>query len=298
MERSRREGDESAVPRASRLTVRPRRGNRKRASTWSGGISAARSAIDLCGRLVRRGLPAALTVAIAAGLGAGGYVAYRAVTTSSRFAITAIEIRGATRVNADALRAALPTKLGDNVFLTDLGADRRVASADPWVASADVRRILPHTLVVELRERTAVAVVELGGLYLVDAAGHPFKRASIETGEADGLPIVTGLDRETYAAAPDHTAGLVRDALATLATWRTDATRPAIGEISVDPFGAITLHTYEHATAIQLGALGPELATRMHTFDAAWAELTDAERDRTRAIHLTRPDHVTVAFAH
>ncbi|MBA3539123.1 MAG: hypothetical protein H0T79_05810, partial [Deltaproteobacteria bacterium] len=60
----------------------------------------------------------------------------------------------------------------------------------------------------------------------------------------------------------------------------------------------LTLHTYDRATAIQLGALGPDLASRMHTFDAAWAELTDAERETTRAIHLdARPDHVTVAFA-
>jgi hypothetical protein len=36
----------------------------------------------------------------------------------------------------------------------------------------------------------------------------------------------------------------------------------------------------------------------MHTFDLAWAELSDAERQRTRAIHLdARTDHVTVAFA-
>jgi len=66
----------------------------------------------------------------------------------------------------------------------------------------------------------------------------------------------------------------------------------------LDPHGAVTLHTYEPAIAIQLGALGPELADRMHTFDTAWAGLSDAERARARAIHLdTRPDHVTVAFA-
>jgi len=35
----------------------------------------------------------------------------------------------------------------------------------------------------------------------------------------------------------------------------------------------------------------------MHTFDAAWAGLSDAERARARSIHLdARPDHVTVAF--
>ena len=60
----------------------------------------------------------------------------------------------------------------------------------------------------------------------------------------------------------------------------------------------MTLHTYDQATAIQLGALGAELGARMQTFDAAWAGLSGAERATARAIHLgARPDHVTVAFA-
>lgn len=300
MERSRREGDETAVPRASRLTVRPRRGNRKRAGSWSGVVASTKGAIDVCGRLVRRALPAAITLALAGGFGAAGYVGYRVVTTSERFAITAIEIRGAHHVDADALRAALPTQLGHNVFLTDLDADRRVALAEPWVASAEVHRTLPHTLVVELVERTAVAAIALDsehgdGLYLVDGEGHPFKRARVELGETAGLPVVTGLDRALFAASPDHAAALVRDALAALETWKREPARPAIGEITVDAFGALTLHTYDRATAIQLGTLGPELANRIHTFDAAWAELTDDERAHARAVHITSADQVAFA---
>jgi hypothetical protein len=89
----------------------------------------------------------------------------------------------------------------------------------------------------------------------------------------------------------------VRAAIAAFDGWRAPD-RPAIGEVHVDPHGQVTLHTYDQATAIQLGALGPELDARMHTFDAAWAGLSEPERVRARAIHLdARPDHVTVAFA-
>ena len=62
--------------------------------------------------------------------------------------------------------------------------------------------------------------------------------------------------------------------------------------------GAIALHTYDPAIAIQLGALGDDAGARLRAFDATWAGLSDAERARARAIHLgARPDHVTVAFA-
>jgi cell division protein FtsQ len=277
------------------LTIRARK-NRKRSTTWSGGLPSAKQAAVACSRVLRRALPAAITIALAGGLGTAGYFGYRAVTSSPRFAITAIEIRGAQHADVDALRARLSTRVGDNVFRADTGADTLAALNDPWIASASVSRSLPHTLVVDVTERTAVALVDLGGLYLVDANGHPFKRARVERGDGAGLPVVTGLDRETYAASPDHTAQLVLSALSALTTWKAAGDRPAIGEVSIDPFGALTLHTYDRATAIALGGLDAGLPDRMRAFDATWGELTDAERDRARAIHLTRNDHVTVAL--
>ena len=97
---------------------------------------------------------------------------------------------------------------------------------------------------------------------------------------------------------PDVGCIVIESALGALDTWRGEGARPAIGEVHVDPHGALTLHTYDEATAIQLGVIDSGLAARMRTFDAAWAELSDTERARARAIHLdTRPDHVTVAFA-
>lgn len=234
-----------------------------------------------------------------AAIGGGVWAGHRWLTTSPRFAITAITIAGAHHVDPEDLRAALPIRTGDNVF-ANLTKIARAVRRSPWIASTEVHRILPHTIAIEIREHTAAAVVELGELYLVDAGGHPFKRCAVEAGEGEGLPIITGIGRTSYLANPEVAAATARDAIAAFHGWQTGA-RPAIGEVHVDPHGAITLHTYDPAIAIQLGALGSHdagLPARMHTFDAAWAGLSDAERARTRAIHLdARPDHVTVAFA-
>ncbi|HET9622978.1 MAG TPA: FtsQ-type POTRA domain-containing protein [Kofleriaceae bacterium] len=251
---------------------------------------------DACGRALRRAVPAAAILAAAVAATGGLWAGYRWVTGSPRFAINAIEIHGAHHVDPEAVRAALPIHVGDNVFV-GLTATSRAAFVSPWLASVEVHRILPHTIALELHEHQAAAVVELGELYLVDPSGHPFKRAALETGEADGLPIITGLDRAAFAADPDAVATTVREAVAAFEGWKL-AGRPAIGEVHLDAHGAVTLHTYDPAIAIQLGALGPELATRMHTFDTAWAGLSEDERARARAIHLdARPDHVIVAFA-
>jgi len=253
---------------------------------------------DACGRAVRRSVPALAATAAISVIGTSVWLGYRFVTTSEQFAITSIEVHGASHLTPDEVRAAMPVHVGDNVFATNLGTVANALRQTPWIAAAEAHRVLPHTLVIEIREHVATAVAELGELYLVDASGHPFKRAELANDEGAGLPILTGIDRVAYSVDPDGTAALVTGALDALAAWRADPTRPAIGEVHLDPHHALTLHTYDSAVAIQLGALGPELAARMQTFDAAWAELTNAERATARAIHLdARIDHVTVAFA-
>lgn len=282
-------------PAQSRLTLRKTRNRRRPGSMWS-RLPRPAAIADACGRALRRSLPAVAALIALAVLAAGLWRGHRWLTHSPRFAITEIAIQGAHRVDPALLRARLPVHVGDNAFI-ELDALARAVRDEPWVAGAEVRRVLPHTIAIAIREHVAAALVELGELYLVDADGRPFKRAALEAGEADGLPVITGLDRAAFTADPAGAAATIAGAIAALARWRS-ADRPAIGELHVDPHGAITLHTYDPAIAIQLGALGGEAEPRLHAFDAAWAALSDAERARTRAIHLdARPDHVTVAFA-
>ncbi|HEX5063165.1 MAG TPA: FtsQ-type POTRA domain-containing protein [Kofleriaceae bacterium] len=253
---------------------------------------------DACGRALRRTLPALIALFILAAIGGTAWAGYRFVTTSSRFAITTIEVNGVEQLTADQIRALSAIRIGDNVFATNLDAVTHEVRENPWIASAEAHRVLPHTIVIDVREHVAAAVVQLGGLYLVDADGHPFKRAELGSEDGAGLPIITGLDRETYLANPAGTAAQIRSAMAALVKWRGVEDRPSVGEVHLDPHGALTLVTYEHAIAIQLGDMDAALDQRMQTFDATWAELTSAERARTRAIHLdARADQVTVAFA-
>ncbi|MBU1745711.1 MAG: FtsQ-type POTRA domain-containing protein [Proteobacteria bacterium] len=66
---------------------------------------------------------------------------------------------------------------------------------NPWVQKVSVGREFPDRLVIWVRERRAVALIDKGnGLYLVDDGGAPFKR--LETGEESDLPVLTGLVRE------------------------------------------------------------------------------------------------------
>jgi cell division protein FtsQ len=289
-------------PPSSRLTLRARKNRRRPASLWS-RVPRPRAIADACGRALRRSLPAAIVTCAILVAGTAIWLGYRFVTTSDRYAITSIEIRGARRLSADEVRAALPVAVGDNVFLTSTDDVARALRRHPWIASATVQRVLPGTIVVELREHEPAAIAVLGEPYLVGADGHPFKRAEAGDGgdgAGGGLPVVTGLDRAAYLRDPDAAARTITAALAALARWREGPGRPPIGELHVGARGALTLRTHDRGTAIELGALGDPIAARLRTFDAVWAELQADERDRgrVRSFHLdARSDHVTVAFA-
>lgn len=284
---------------------RRKRRNRRKAGPLRSRIPD-RAAIA---RGLRRGLRAALPyLAVAGGVaavGTGGWLGYRWLLTSDRFALEAIEIRGNERAGEARILARLPAAEGDNIFRVDLGTATGEVERDPWVARAEVSRRLPDRLVVEVTEHEPAALVELDGLYLADAEGTVFKRADLAAGDADGvgrtLPIVTGIARDEYLADPAATAAHIREALAALAAYRSGSERPAVGEVRLDPRRGVLLVTTEHAITIRLGRGQPEtLATRLEVFDAAWDALEPEERASARVIYadnVTRPDRITVAFA-
>jgi cell division protein FtsQ len=251
---------------------------------------------DACGRALRRSLPAVIGAGVLAAIGGTAYAGYHWVTTSPRFAITRITVQGNHHLTGDQIRAAVPAHIGDNLFATNLGAVEHSLRGNPWIADVEVHRMLPHTISIDLREHVPVAVADLGGLYLVDDAGRAFKRAELDEGDGAGLPVITGLGREAYLANPGAAAAQIEGALGAVATWQATADRPQIAEVHLDGRGAIALVTAS-GTSIELGTIDAALAARMRTFDTAWAELADSERERASAVHLDPgSDHVTVAF--
>ena len=119
---------------------------------------------------------------------------------TSRCARSTSRRRRTSRAEALVARAAVP--IGVNLFAIDRDEVARAVSQEPWVARAHVRRELPSTLVIDVVEREAACAVAFGALYLADADGNVFKRATPD--EAASLPVVTGLGRDDYLAQPER----------------------------------------------------------------------------------------------
>ena len=190
--------------------------------------------------------------ALAAGAIAGAWAAHRWLTSSPKFAVREIHVSPTAHVTAEALRARAGIELGTNLFSLDLDAIARDVQADPWIAHVEARRELPGAVAIDVVERQPACVLALGPLYLADAQGEAFKRATPD--EAASLPVVTGIPRDGYIDDREPAQAMVRDALGALAIYRERADRPPIGELHVDFADGITLYTRD-GVGIRIGRL-------------------------------------------
>lgn len=108
------------------------------------------------------------------------------VERSSLVALAEVQVTGTQRLDARTVRQAADLDLGTSTLRLPLGQARERVEALPLVASADVRRLDPLTVVIEVTEREPAAVVRRGDeAVLVDEHG-----VVVATGEEPGLPVI------------------------------------------------------------------------------------------------------------
>jgi cell division protein FtsQ len=233
----------------------------------------------------------ALVVSSAVGV---AWVARRHVMTSPRFAVTEIDIVGNERRSADAISAESGVTVGANVFSLDLDSARARIMGDPWIAEATLARRLPGTILVQVTERKAAALVAMGDAYLATASGEPFKR--LEPGDPTELPIVTGLRPEGLADDREGTMRTIRRAIDLAAEYDHGmlARRAPLQEVHVEPDGSFTVVVGRNAVQLVLG--GPPFRRKLDQAARVVAELDrrGAKADAIMLDNEARPERVVV----
>ena len=246
------------------------------------------------GRAVSLLLPPLLTVLAIA---AAGWLGWRHGVQGDLLRIREIRFEGLSRASAQELLELSPVQRGDHLLLCDTSLVEVALRRHPWISSVEVRRTLPPALEVKVSERRAAALVDLGGLYLVDAEGEVFKRAL--PGDGLDLPVVTGITRDDWVERRAEVEPLLHAALALLDRWaeRGLDRRTPVSEIHISAEYGTTLWVGAEGLEVRLG-LGalPEKLARLERVLAA----VEAEGRRAEVLHLEnrrRPDWVAVRFA-
>lgn len=153
-------------------------------------------------------------------------------------AVETVRVSGAERLDAAEVRTVAEVPTGEPLARLDLQAVRARVEALALVRDAEVTRSWPDTVLIEVDERVAVAVVEIGGRARgLDAEGVVFDDFGPET----GLPRVR--------TAPDPGRDALREAAAVASSLPDDLAR-RVDHVQVETIDRISLVLRDDRTVL------------------------------------------------
>ncbi len=222
-------------------------------------------------------------------LALGLYVVYRVTAlalTAQALTITRISVSGNTRMSRGEVVALLDGLRGTNMVTADLESWRRKLLGSPWVAEAEIRRVLPGTVAVAISERQPMGIGRVGNdLYLIDDRGGIIDQFGPNYAEFD-LPIIDGLaapPRDNGPLIDEVRAGFAAHVLASLQAHPNLVKR--VSELDVRDARDAVLLLKGDTTLVRLG--NEQFAERLQSY----LDLAPALRERVAGI-----DYVDLRF--
>lgn len=133
-----------------------------------------------------------LLAAIGGGAAGLGMLVYHSLSRSDFFQITEIRINGIHRLRRDRILTLGRVRVGDNLLSLNTDKIKTRLAAEPWIAKAEVDREWPNRLIITIKERKPLCLLNQGGkLSYVDRHGRVF--AAVEAGDELDYPVISGL---------------------------------------------------------------------------------------------------------
>lgn len=203
--------------------------------------------------------------------GGAAYVFYRTPVFGLQ-QITVTSSSGQVSEDVDAaVRSAVDAPTGTPLIGLDLAAIRTAALTVPQLRSASVSRHWPNGLLIQVDERSPVALTRANGsLWLIDSTGVPY--VAVQNG---GTPPAGLLTLALATPGPKDQATLAGLAVIGALDRRTKGT---VGSVSVKSAYSVTLHLIDGRVVIwgspdlsrrKLQVLPAVLAQPGHTYDVS-----------------------------
>jgi cell division protein FtsQ len=220
-------------------------------------------------------------------VGLTGYAAWRGVqlvATAPALQVSRVTVTGNERLSVGEVQALLEGLRGRNIVGLRLGEWQERLLGSPWVEQATLRRVLPATVEVSVRERRPIAIGRIGnGLFLVDASGVVVDEYGPAYADID-LPIVDGLVAKKGADDVDESRAALTARLIAALAERPDLAK-RVSQIDVSDSRDAIVMLEGDTTLLRLG--DSEFAERLQQY----IDLGDALRERVTAI-----DYVDLRF--
>jgi cell division protein FtsQ len=148
------------------------------------------------GYISREVLGSAMLIAAIFLIGSALIYGSNVVLSSPYFWIKETVIRGCKEVTEKDVLTLAALRSPQSILSVNVNVMSNKIKENPWIKDVVIGRELPDRLVIEIREKKAMAVIKKDeGFFLMDNEGNPIKK--VETADEADLPVLTGYKGET-----------------------------------------------------------------------------------------------------
>jgi cell division protein FtsQ len=214
---------------------------------------------------------------------------YSVLLSMPYFQIREISVRGLKELTEKDILASADIRPSQNILAVNTQTVVRRVCTNQWVENVYVGRELPGKLVLEVRERTPVALVkQADDFYLMDVKGFVFKK--MMKSDAVDLPVITGIreKEQINATLLSNTLQLLK----VVSGSKEYAYLGTISEINIDNMFGLSLIS-DKGLYLKLGTDGFE--NKLKQLKTVLADLENrGTKSRYLCIDLTDDSKVTI----
>lgn len=130
----------------------------------------------------------------------GANAGYEAAVKERYFAVTEVRVEGLSSAQEGAIRKLIGPVEGSNSLTVNMREIGERLLTHPWIESVDMRRELPATLVVAVRERVPAFTAVFGSAaWMMDAKGKLIEK--VDSPDQVSMPLITGAQIKNRATA-------------------------------------------------------------------------------------------------
>jgi cell division protein FtsQ len=204
-------------------------------------------------RILRKTIRATSTLLVLSCLLFLGHGVYVHLLENPSYRVRQVEVRGCEKVGQETLLSLASIEGMPNLFTLPLKDVARRLESHPWIEGVTIRKAFPSKVLIEVKERRPIAIVQLGELYYIDGKGVIFCRA----GEGDGYnyPFLTGLNPQALEKDSEGSKRLITKALEVLLVVEEKRGAPLaeVSEIHIEKISGIHCISKTEGLEVKMG---------------------------------------------
>jgi cell division protein FtsQ len=187
------------------------------------------------------------------------------------FRVREVEVEGGRKIPKETLLSLTVIDGMPNLFSVKLKEVVERLESHPWIEQVRVRKIFPHKILIQIKEKRPMAIIQLEELYYIDTQGEIFS----PVGDRDeyNYPYLTGLSRRVLEKDPAEAKRLIAKALEILRIAGQEKSPPLkeISEIHMEKAYGIDCITKAEGVEVKMG--WEDFGEKVRRLSLVWADL-------------------------